>query len=40
VADEGESVAAGPELNPGDGAGPESIARFRSLVWKPRFFGR
>ena len=40
VASEGESVAAGAELGPAGRAVPESIARFRTLVWKPRFFGR
>jgi hypothetical protein len=34
------AVAARPELGLGDGAGPESISRFRALVWKPRLFGR
>jgi hypothetical protein len=36
----GEPVATYPELNPGDEVGPESIGRFRTLVCKPRFFGR
>jgi PD-(D/E)XK endonuclease len=40
VAGESESVAAGAELSPAGRAVPESIARFRTLVWKPRFFGR
>jgi hypothetical protein len=37
---EGESVAAGAELNPAERVVPKSVARFRALVWKPRFFGR
>jgi PD-(D/E)XK endonuclease len=37
---EGEPVAVRPELNPPDEADPQSIGRFRILVWKPHFFGR
>jgi hypothetical protein len=37
---EDTSVAGSEELRPGDEAIPESVARFRTPVWRPRFCGR
>ena len=36
----GEPVASRPGIYPGDQGIPEGAARFRALVWKPRFFAR